>query len=112
MYPRLIQSSGSAKFEPKYQNPPLGMSKMGVGHLLKKTGPIESDGPSDTAEWNLYEKFLKVSDDCLEDLKKSSSLSEMLADWEWAVHISTTEDPSEEVKAKQAELGARTITRL
>lgn len=77
----LLHKSGSAKFVPKRLP---GMDSYSFDHLTRTVAPIESDGPEDSEEWNLYD-MLTVSDTREEDLKKRHSLSSMLRTWNGAV---------------------------
>jgi hypothetical protein len=54
--------------------------------------PIESDGPGDDNEWNLYENFLDISDGDIEQLHDRHRLSRTLRMWRNAkvniIHLS------------------------
>jgi hypothetical protein len=78
----LLKKSGSAKYVPQ-QVP--NMSTFEFILLSGTLAPIESDGPEDEDEWDLFEQFLAVADDEDDELKVRYSLSKTLGDWRNAV---------------------------
>lgn len=74
----LLLKSGSSKYEPK-QTP--WTTRFEYELLTSILAPIESDGPEDSEEFNLFEEYLTVSDDHEEDLSNRCSLSNMLEAW-------------------------------
>lgn len=74
----LLRKSGSSKYVP--QRVP-NMSTFEYMLLIDTLAPIESDGPEDAEEWNLFEEYLAVADDDQEGLKNRHSLSETLETW-------------------------------
>jgi hypothetical protein len=78
----LLRKSGSAKYVPQ-QVPDMTTFEFDL--LSGTLAPIESDGPEDEDEWDLFEQFLAVADDENDELKIQHSLSKTLGDWENAV---------------------------
>jgi hypothetical protein len=74
----LLHKSGSASYQPKIIE---RMSHHEFYRLSRSLAPIESDGPDDKEEWNLFEKYLAITLDDLEVLKERHSLSDMLGEW-------------------------------
>jgi hypothetical protein len=73
----LLHKSGSASYTPKI------IDRMAAYDILlfNDLAPIESDGVDDKEEWNLFEQYLALTFDDLEDLNEPHSLSEMLDEW-------------------------------
>jgi hypothetical protein len=78
----LLRKSGSAKYIPQ-QVPNVTTFEFVL--LSGTLAPIESDGPEDEDEWDLFEQFLAVADDENDELKIKHSLSKTLGDWRTAV---------------------------
>jgi hypothetical protein len=74
----LLRKSGSASYRPKIVD---GMSRHEFINLSTKLAPIESDGVEDQEEWNLFERYLSMTFDDIEDLNEPHSLSDMLSEW-------------------------------
>jgi hypothetical protein len=74
----LLHKSGSASYQPKAIE---RMSHHEFWRLSTSLAPIESDGPDDKEEFNLFEKYLAITLDDLEELKERHSLSDMLGEW-------------------------------
>ncbi len=77
----LLRKSGSAKYVPQQV---LGMSHDQFKLLSGPLAPIESDGPGDKDEWDLFEQFLVVADEALDDSEVRHSLRTMLSLWSTA----------------------------
>jgi hypothetical protein len=78
----LFRKSGSSSYVPQM------VPNLSTFEFLLLSGtlaPIESDGPEDAEEWNLFEEYSVVADDCPEDLNNRHSLSETLEDWRRAI---------------------------
>jgi hypothetical protein len=74
----LLYKSGSASYQPK------AIEGMTVSHFFRLShslAPIESDGPEDKEEWNLFRQYLPLTFDDPEDLNELHSLSDMLDHW-------------------------------
>lgn len=74
----LLRKSGSASYKPKRID---GMSNHEFLNLSCNLAPIESSGVDDQEEWNLFEQYLSMTFDELEDLNEPHSLSTMLSHW-------------------------------
>lgn len=74
----LLHKSGSASYKPKHID---GMPRHEFRNLSMKLAPVESDGIEDEEEWNLFEQYLGMTFDDLEDLNEPHSLSDMLEYW-------------------------------
>lgn len=57
-----------------------GVSAAEYSWLAYALAPVESDGPEDTEEWNLFERYLPA-DDGVESLDDRHSLSDILRFW-------------------------------
>lgn len=57
----LFYKAGSSKYVP--QELPDNLSMFERGLLSSTLAPIESDGPEDMEEWNLFDEYLVVKDD-------------------------------------------------
>lgn len=75
----LLERAGSATYEPKYI---AGMELHEFINLSGKLAPIESDGPGDEDEWNLFDNYLVRKFTNLEDLDDPRSLGDMVMAWE------------------------------
>jgi hypothetical protein len=51
----LMMNAGSSQYKPKR---PAGMSQEDFDDLSRVLAPIESDGPDDDDEWNLFHQYL------------------------------------------------------
>jgi len=74
----LLRKSGSASYQPKSID---SISRHEFLNLSIYLAPIESDGVNDQEEWNLFERYLSMTFDELEDLNKPHSLSATLSYW-------------------------------
>lgn len=71
--------AGSATFAAR---PVPGMRQYDHFLLTGWLAPIESDGPGDAQEWNLFDEYLGVNDN-VESLNERHSLSGMLHRWKY-----------------------------
>jgi hypothetical protein len=74
----LLHKSGSASYQPKKITNMTDFEYFQLAHSL---APIESDGAEDQEEWNLFEQYLPLQFEDLEDLNERHSLSNMLSLW-------------------------------
>jgi hypothetical protein len=74
----LLHKAGSASYKPKKI---ASMTDFEHLNLSLSLAPIESDGAEDQQEWNLFEQYLPLTFDDLEDLNDRHSLSDMLDLW-------------------------------
>jgi hypothetical protein len=74
----LLRKSGSSSYKPKRVD---GMSNHEFLDLATTLAPIESDGVDDQEEWNLFDEYLPMDFDDVEDLNVHDSLSTMLTIW-------------------------------
>ncbi|KAF1980359.1 hypothetical protein BU23DRAFT_625635 [Bimuria novae-zelandiae CBS 107.79] len=74
----LWNKSGSASLTPEQ---PENISRYTFLKLSTQTAPIESDGPGDENEWNLFEQYLSLPSKDIKDLEDRHSLSNMLTHW-------------------------------
>jgi hypothetical protein len=75
----LLYKAGSSKYVPQ-EIPDVDSYEYDL--LMTTLAPIESDGPEDTEEWNLFDEYLVVQDDDQTDLNNRHSLSQTLSQWE------------------------------
>jgi hypothetical protein len=74
----LLHRAGSATYEPKR---PALVSEAEFFRLSTRLAPIESDGPGDHDEWNLFTNYLPLEFGHTDELDERHSLSEMLDYW-------------------------------
>jgi hypothetical protein len=75
----LLEQSGSASYKPKWID---DMSRHEYMNLSINIAPIESDGIDDKEEWSLFNQYLTMTFDEVEDLNEPHSLSNMLRLWD------------------------------
>ncbi|VUC24099.1 unnamed protein product [Clonostachys rosea] len=77
----LLYQSGSAKFTDAEQ--PEGMTDFEFRKLQTTLAPIESDGPEDDQEWNLFDLFMTITGDDEICEEGKTTLGSMLETWRW-----------------------------
>ncbi|KAI0157408.1 hypothetical protein GGR57DRAFT_461805 [Xylariaceae sp. FL1272] len=103
----LLYKAGSASFTPtQHQSLSHDMYYTLIGSLV----PIESDGPDDTKEWNLFDEYVKLKFDDIEDLNQTHSLSSMLQAWRSDRYLAAKDN--EKAREKLGEKAIRAIKRL
>jgi hypothetical protein len=75
----LLSKAGSSSYQPKKVD---GVPRAEFLNHYTTLAPNESDGVDDQEEWNLFEQYLAMTFDNVEDLNDPHSLSDMLAQWE------------------------------
>lgn len=78
----LLHNAGSSKYMPQ-EIPDLDSYEYNL--LRTRLAPVESDGPEDTEEWNLFDEYLCVPDDDSNDLVNRHSLSLTLFLWRYRI---------------------------
>ncbi|KAI2616529.1 hypothetical protein GGR54DRAFT_649356, partial [Hypoxylon sp. NC1633] len=74
----LLHKSGSASYR---SNKIPGVSDFELSVLSHYFAPIQSEGPEDEEEWNLFEEFMPIRPDDTDGLNRTDSLSHMLNLW-------------------------------
>ncbi|OCK84359.1 hypothetical protein K432DRAFT_320527 [Lepidopterella palustris CBS 459.81] len=110
----LLRKSGSASYQSKIID---GMSRHEFFNLSTNLAPIESDGAEDQEEWNLFERYLSMTFDDIEDLNEPHSLSDMLSEWKTDKFLACANedklnDKGKDEKEKLGEKAIRAIRRL
>ncbi|CAH0025066.1 unnamed protein product [Clonostachys rhizophaga] len=105
----LWYKSGSAKFTNAER--PEGMSQYEFRELQTTLAPVESDGPEDDNEWNLFDRFMKIQENGDKCEEGKTTLGTMLRSWRvcWKVINADEEALKEAGKKCKEELGEKYI---
>ncbi|CAI6092575.1 unnamed protein product [Clonostachys chloroleuca] len=99
----LWYKSGSAKFTSAEK--PEGMSQFEFRKLQTTLAPVESDGPEDDNEWNLFDIFMTIREDDEKCEEGKTTLGRMLKSWRacWTL-ADADEEMLDEAKKKLKEI--------
>ncbi|RYP73207.1 hypothetical protein DL769_004266 [Monosporascus sp. CRB-8-3] len=110
----LLYRAGSSSYRPKEVK---GMTHSEYRLLSGPLAPIESDGPEDDEEWDLFKEFMSMDFRGVEDLKEPHSLSRTLSAWRTAKILASYDEDrltekGKETKKNLGEKAIRAIRRL